>query len=100
VLYRFTPRAPRLTDCEVTWLVNGSAVEGKDYDLATLTWLWTSRRSRTSGSSSATRRRRLALLRAGSAVFDGRFHAAFPALAAALRDSAAVAETAPQITQE
>lgn len=40
VLYRFTPRGMRLTDCEITWLVNGSAVEGKDYDLANLIWLW------------------------------------------------------------
>jgi Rieske 2Fe-2S family protein len=40
VLYRFTPRAPRLTDCEITWLVRDDAVEGKDYDLANLTWLW------------------------------------------------------------
>jgi phenylpropionate dioxygenase-like ring-hydroxylating dioxygenase large terminal subunit len=40
VLYRFTPRGLRDTDCEITWLVNGSAVEGKDYDRAQLTWLW------------------------------------------------------------
>ena len=40
VLYRFTPRGLRSTDCEVTWLVNESAVEGKDYDRAELTWLW------------------------------------------------------------
>ena len=40
VLYRFTPRGLRNADCEITWLVNGSAVEGKDYDLAGLTWLW------------------------------------------------------------
>jgi Rieske 2Fe-2S family protein len=40
VLYRFTPRAPRLTDCEVTWLVRDDAVEGRDYDVAKLTWLW------------------------------------------------------------
>lgn len=40
VLYRFTPRGLRLTDCEITWLVNGAAVEGRDYDLAELTWLW------------------------------------------------------------
>lgn len=40
VLYRFTPRGLRDTDCEITWLVNGSAVEGKDYDRAALTWLW------------------------------------------------------------
>jgi phenylpropionate dioxygenase-like ring-hydroxylating dioxygenase large terminal subunit len=40
VLYRFTPRGPRNTDCEISWLVNGSAVEGRDYDRAELTWLW------------------------------------------------------------
>lgn len=40
VLYRFTPRGLRNTDCEITWLVNGDAVEGRDYDRAKLTWLW------------------------------------------------------------
>ena len=40
VIYRFTPRGPRLTDCELTWLVRGDAVEGKDYALADLIWLW------------------------------------------------------------
>jgi Rieske 2Fe-2S family protein len=40
VLYRFTPRRIRLTDCEITWLVDGMAVEGRDYDVAALTWLW------------------------------------------------------------
>ena len=40
VLYRFTPRGLRNTDCEITWLVNGAAVEGKDYDREALTWLW------------------------------------------------------------
>jgi Rieske 2Fe-2S family protein len=30
VLYRFTPRGLHATDCEITWLVNGSAVEGKE----------------------------------------------------------------------
>jgi Rieske 2Fe-2S family protein len=40
VLYRFTPRTPRLTDCEITWLVRDDAVEGRDYDLGKLTWLW------------------------------------------------------------
>ncbi|MGH8242504.1 MAG: aromatic ring-hydroxylating oxygenase subunit alpha [Steroidobacteraceae bacterium] len=40
VIYRFTPRGPRLTDCEITWLVNGTAVEGRDYVLADLIWLW------------------------------------------------------------
>jgi phenylpropionate dioxygenase-like ring-hydroxylating dioxygenase large terminal subunit len=40
VLYRFTPRGLRSTDCEITWLVNESAQEGRDYDRASLTWLW------------------------------------------------------------
>jgi Rieske 2Fe-2S family protein len=40
VLYRFTPRGQHATDCEITWLVNESAVEGRDYRLADLTWLW------------------------------------------------------------
>jgi phenylpropionate dioxygenase-like ring-hydroxylating dioxygenase large terminal subunit len=40
VLYRFTPRGIRLTDCEITWLVDGKSAEGRDYDLAELTWLW------------------------------------------------------------
>jgi len=40
VLYRFTPRAHHVTDCEITWLVNENAEEGKDYSLAELTWLW------------------------------------------------------------
>ena len=39
-MYRFTPRGLRDTDCEITWLVNGDAVEGKDYRLEDLTWLW------------------------------------------------------------
>ena len=40
MLYRFAPRGHYLTDCEITWLVNGSAVEGKDYNRADLIWLW------------------------------------------------------------
>jgi Rieske 2Fe-2S family protein len=40
VLYRFTPLSVDKTDCDITWLVNGSAQEGKDYDLEKLTWLW------------------------------------------------------------
>ncbi len=40
VVYRFAPRGQYLTDCEITWLVNESAVEGKDYRLADLVWLW------------------------------------------------------------
>ncbi len=40
VLYRFTPRSVRDTDCEITWLVNETAKEGRDYSRAELTWLW------------------------------------------------------------
>ena len=40
MLYRFTPIAVDKTDCDITWLVRGSAQEGKDYDLEKLTWLW------------------------------------------------------------
>lgn len=39
-VYRFTPRGQLKTDCEVTWLVNETAEEGKDYQLDALTWLW------------------------------------------------------------
>ena len=40
VLYRFTPLSVDLTDCDITWLVKESAVEGQDYDTKQLTWLW------------------------------------------------------------
>jgi phenylpropionate dioxygenase-like ring-hydroxylating dioxygenase large terminal subunit len=40
VFYRFTPLSIDRCDCDITWLVNGDAVEGKDYDLARLIWLW------------------------------------------------------------
>lgn len=40
VVYRFLPRAVQETDCEVIWLVNENAEEGRDYDLERLTWLW------------------------------------------------------------
>ncbi len=40
VVYRFTPRAVDSTDCEITWLVDGNAQEGKDYSLEELIWLW------------------------------------------------------------
>lgn len=40
VIYRFTPLSADSTDCDITWLVNGDAVEGKDYDVGNLTWLW------------------------------------------------------------
>jgi phenylpropionate dioxygenase-like ring-hydroxylating dioxygenase large terminal subunit len=28
------------SECDITWLVNGDAEEGVDYDKAKLTWLW------------------------------------------------------------
>ncbi len=40
VIYRFVPRAVQHTEMEVIWLVHADAVEGKDYDLERLTWLW------------------------------------------------------------
>lgn len=40
VIYRFIPRATLLTEMEVIWLVRDDAVEGRDYDLSVLTWLW------------------------------------------------------------
>lgn len=40
VIYRFLPRDVGRTDMEVTWLVSGKALEGKDYDRDRLTWLW------------------------------------------------------------
>ena len=103
VLYRFTPRAPRLTDCEVTWLVNGSAVEGqrlrpRDADLA----LGCHDDRGQADHRAQPGGRRLALLRAGSAVVDGRFHAAFPALVRRARCATRplLRKTAPRITQE
>jgi Rieske 2Fe-2S family protein len=41
VFFQFVPRDAVRSDMIVTWLVDGSAREGKDYDLARLTWLWT-----------------------------------------------------------
>ena len=40
VLYRFLPKSLTETDMELVWLVRGDAVEGTDYDLDRLTWLW------------------------------------------------------------
>ncbi len=40
VAYRFTPRSVRETDVEVVWLVDEDAVEGRDYEVERLTWLW------------------------------------------------------------
>ena len=38
--YRFLPRGPRETEIQTVWMVHQDAVEGRDYDLDTLTWLW------------------------------------------------------------
>ena len=40
VLYRFTPVTIDTAECDITWLVRGDAVEGRDYDRDRLTWLW------------------------------------------------------------
>jgi Rieske 2Fe-2S family protein len=40
IIYRFVPRAVELTEMEVIWLVHADAVEGRDYDVERLTWLW------------------------------------------------------------
>ena len=39
-LFRITPIGPRETEVEVTCLVRGDAVEGRDYDVETVGWLW------------------------------------------------------------
>ena len=40
MLVRFNPLALQETEAEITWLVHPAAVEGRDYELAALTWLW------------------------------------------------------------
>jgi len=40
VIYHFKPLTVDSADCEVTWLVNETAEEGKDYNLDELIWLW------------------------------------------------------------
>jgi phenylpropionate dioxygenase-like ring-hydroxylating dioxygenase large terminal subunit len=40
IIYRFTPVSQGKSECDITWLVNGDAEEGKDYDKGKLTWLW------------------------------------------------------------
>jgi len=40
VAYVFTPVDERNCQCEISWMVRGDAVEGKDYDREELTWLW------------------------------------------------------------
>ena len=40
VAYVFYPITHDKAGLDVLWLVNGNAVEGEDYDVAALTWLW------------------------------------------------------------
>jgi Rieske 2Fe-2S family protein len=40
VIYRFTPLSLDRSECDITWLVNGDAQEGRDYDIERLVWLW------------------------------------------------------------
>ena len=40
VIYRFSPVSQGKSDCDITWLVNGDAEEGKDYNKDNLIWLW------------------------------------------------------------
>jgi phenylpropionate dioxygenase-like ring-hydroxylating dioxygenase large terminal subunit len=40
VIYRFIPKSVDHTEMEVLWLVHQDAVEGMDYDVGRLTWLW------------------------------------------------------------
>jgi phenylpropionate dioxygenase-like ring-hydroxylating dioxygenase large terminal subunit len=40
VAYVFTPIDHGNSRCEIYWMVRGDAVEGKDYDVEKLTWLW------------------------------------------------------------
>jgi phenylpropionate dioxygenase-like ring-hydroxylating dioxygenase large terminal subunit len=40
VVYRFIPRSVNHTEMELLWLVDEAAVEGEDYEIERLTWLW------------------------------------------------------------
>jgi phenylpropionate dioxygenase-like ring-hydroxylating dioxygenase large terminal subunit len=40
VIYQFIPKTVDRTEMEVIWLVHRDAVEGVDYDVGRLTWLW------------------------------------------------------------
>jgi Rieske 2Fe-2S family protein len=39
-MYRFIPRTVDRTEMELLWLVDAEAVEGRDYEIEPLTWLW------------------------------------------------------------
>ena len=38
--FRFTPKTATFTEVVLTWLVHEDAVEGTDYDIAHLKWMW------------------------------------------------------------
>jgi len=40
VCYVFKPVDLENSECEITWLVRGDALESRDYDIESLTWLW------------------------------------------------------------
>ncbi|WP_417599871.1 aromatic ring-hydroxylating oxygenase subunit alpha [Pararhodobacter oceanensis] len=40
VIYRFSPISVDETEMELVWLVKSDAVEGRDYNVEELTWLW------------------------------------------------------------
>ena len=40
VIYRFIPKTVDHTEMEVIWLVHQNAVDGLDYDVGRLTWMW------------------------------------------------------------
>ena len=40
LIYLFVPKAAERTDMEILWLVRDTAVEGTDYDIERLTWMW------------------------------------------------------------
>ncbi|MBM3583163.1 MAG: aromatic ring-hydroxylating dioxygenase subunit alpha [Alphaproteobacteria bacterium] len=39
-LFRFTPVSPTITDVVLIWLVREDAVEGRDYNVDRITWMW------------------------------------------------------------
>ena len=40
VIYRFSPDGKDRSVCDITWLIDGEAEEGRDYDEDKLIWLW------------------------------------------------------------
>jgi len=38
--FTFIPKGPTDTEVEIMWLVNENAIEGVDYDIDNLTWMW------------------------------------------------------------